>query len=529
MTPSSRPLGLGRIRALTTVVGALVLLVGLALAAGVLDSGGEARGDPQLGREAAATPTNLIAKLANNSPLLAADPTDSRFVVMANRVDSPDFGCSLQLSGDGGRSWVTADPVRRLPPGAQKCYAPEVAFDRDGVLYYLFLGLQGKGNTPMGAFLATSTDRGRSFSPPRKLLDGTVFQVRMALDRTVGSKGRLHLVWIQAGALRLGGFATPLNPIMTASSDDGGKSFSKPVQVNDPNRRRVVAPALALGRDGAVHVLYYDLGDDARDYEGRAGPTWKGKWSLVMASSTDGGRRFDRSTVVDDDVVPPERVMLIFTMAPPALVADGSGGVYAAWHDGRNGDWDVFMRRSRDSGRRWTAVQRLNDDPVRDGRHQYLPRLSLSSDGRVDAIWYDRRNNRENRGNDVYYAYSTNRGATFSRNLKLTSLDSDSEIGQVYDIPSALGPPLKKEFGSRIALLSQGSKTLAAWTDTRNTGRAAPSQDIFSRQVVFPSSGGAAWTRFVGAALALLALAGLALGHRGMLRRVAGRTRAASR
>ena len=505
--------------ALTTAVGVLVLLAGLALAAGVLDSGGGLLRRPELRLEVPATPTNLIARLASNSPMLMADPTDSRFVVLANRTDSPNFGCALQVSGDGGHSWESADPVPRLPAGAQECYAPEVAFDRTGVLYYLFVGLQGKGNTPIGAFLEISVDRGRSFSAPRKLLAGTVFQVRMAIDPTLGVGGRLHLVWIQGGGLRLGGFATPLNPIMSAYSDDRGRTFSAPVQVNDPNRRRVVAPALAVGRDHEVHVLYYDLGDDSRDYEGLAGPIWKGRWSLVMATSTDGGVRFDRSTVVDAVVVPPERVMLIFTMPPPSLVADGAGRVYAAWDDARNGDWDVFLRRSHDDGRSWGSAQRLNDDPLHDGSNQYLPRLSLSSDGRLDAIWYDRRNNAENRGNDVYYAYSTDHGASFSRNIRLTSLDSDSEIGQVYAIPSALGPPLQHEFGSRIALLSQGSRTLAAWADTRNTGRAPPSQDIFSRQIAFTSSGEGAWTRLLGAAVALLALAGLALRHRGVPRR----------
>ena len=479
-------------------------------------------GRPARKPEVPATPTNLAIRLANNSPLLAADPTDSRFVVLANRIDSPDFGCSLQISGDGGRSWLTADPVRTLPGGVDKCYGPEVAFDRDGLLYYLFVGLQGRGNTPTGAFLTTSRDRGRTFSAPRKVLSGSNFQVRMALDRTRGDKGRLHLIWQHANSLRLGGFAAPGNPILAAHSDDGGRTFSPPVQVSDPERRRAVAPALALGPDGAVHVLYYDLRGDFRDYEGRKGPTWQGKWALVMASSTDGGRRFRRGVVVDADVVPPERVMLIFTMPTPAVSTGPAGRVYVAWHDARNGDWDVFLRRSTDRGATWSTPQRLNDDRRRNGRHQYLPRLSVAPGGRVDAIWYDRRGNVENRGNDVYHAYSTDGGATFSPNLKLTSRDSDSEIGQVYEIPSALGPPLKKEFGSRIALLAERSRTLAAWTDTSSTGRAPPSQDIHATELVFASSGGdRGWLRVAGGALALAGLLALAARYRGLLRRKA--------
>lgn len=80
------------------------------------------------------TAMNQIVKPANNSPSLVADPTDGRFVVLANRLDASDFGCALQVSGDGGHSWIPADPVPNLPPGAEKCYAPEAAFDRTGRL-----------------------------------------------------------------------------------------------------------------------------------------------------------------------------------------------------------------------------------------------------------------------------------------------------------------------------------------------------------------------------------------------------------
>lgn len=135
---------------------------------------------------------------ANNSPLLVEDPTEPRFVVMANRVDAPVFSCGLQVSGDAGRRWRSANPVPALPPGAERCYAPEVAFDREGVLYYLFIGLHGAGNEPMGAFLTTSRDRALTFSVPRRVLGPFNFGVRMAIDRTLGTSGRIHLTWLHA-------------------------------------------------------------------------------------------------------------------------------------------------------------------------------------------------------------------------------------------------------------------------------------------------------------------------------------------
>lgn len=509
--PDGRP-GPSRRRRLRGALGAGLVVALLAVAAGgglmAVDAatGAAPAGEPQPQGEVPVTATNLIDKPANNSPQLAVDPTEEQFVALANRRDGPGFDCALQVSGDGGRSWVSADPVPVLPEGAETCYAPEVVFDSDGTLYYLFVGLAGSGNQPMGVFLTRSTDRGRSFDPPKQVLGADRYQVRLALDRQAGDPGRLHLVWLQAeGEPSLGGLPAPPNPIMATHSDDGGETWSEPVQVSDPDRRRVVAPALAVGAEGAVHVAYYDLEGDERDYRGLEGPVWEGTWTLVATTSRDGGATFGDQTVVDDGLAPPGRVMLIFTMAPPALVADDAGNVYTAWHDARHDDWDVFLGRSRDAGRSWDGPVRVNDTPVGDGSHQHLPQLTVSPGGRVEAIFYDRRGTPDNRGENVSYTYSTDRGESFAGNTTLTAVDFDSRIGPRYAVPSAAG---QFEFGSRIALAAGDDRTLAAWTDTRNTGRGAPAQDVYATTVAWPQPGGA--LRLAGVALGAAGLAGLA-------------------
>lgn len=434
---------------------------------------------PQVLRELPVTAEDERSAFANNSPLLAADPGDSRVVVMASRLDNPDFGCALHVSGDGGRTWLPAPVVEELPKGAEKCYGPEVAFDRQGKLKYLFIGLAGRGNTPTGAFLVTSTNQG--YSPPRRVLGPERYMVRMAIDRTIKPNGRIHLVWLEAGAdSPLGGLPQADNPIMAAHSDDGGATFSEPIRVSDPGRTRVVAPALALGPNHSVHVAYYDLKDDSRDYQGLEGPAWEGNWTLVVSNSTDGGLSFGRGAVVDQDLVPPERVMLIYTMPPPSLVADPAGRLFAAWPDARNGDWDVFLRRSIDGGRSWEKVRRLNDDPVGSGSNQYMPRISSAPDGRLDAIFYDRRDDPRNVRNNVYFSSSNDHGDSFTKNKRVTTDSSDSMVGPRYPIPSAKG---LVEYGARIALLSQEEAALASWTDTRNSSPDTYQQDIFATKI----------------------------------------------
>lgn len=496
------------------VVGLAAIVAGGIVSAGFFSQASATDfGPPQVTAEVPVTAMHQNMGPANNSPKLLADPTEPQFVVIANRLDAPDFSCALQVSGDGGRSWLPANPVPELPEGAEKCYAPEVAFDRDGTLYYLFVGLAGRGNEPMGVFLTTSADRARTFSRPHQILGPLNFATRMAIDPTIGAKGRMHLVWIQATSdPPLGAFGPPPNPIMAAYSDDGGQTFSEAVQISDPDRTFVVAPTLALGRDHAVHVAYYDLEDDAVDYHGLEGPTWPDTWSIVATSSFDGGRSFGQGVVVDDAIKPHERVMLIFTMPPPSLVADGKGGVCAAWTDARFGDADALLRCSTDEGRGWGDLRRLNDDPQANGAAQYMPSVAVSPDGaRLDAIFYDRRDDPDNIRTHVYYTYSTDRAEGFAPNLRLTSDFSNPQIGQRYVNPSAEG---MVEFGSRIGLLARRSSAVAAWTDTRNS-RPGTGQDVFATIVDFPASeaqGGAPLWGIVlltGGAI-LLALAALA-------------------
>jgi hypothetical protein len=423
------------------------------------------------------TPVDVQTALGHNSPELAVDPTDARFVVMADRIDAPSYSCDLQVSGDGGRTWVAADPVPRLPGGAQRCYAPSVAFDRTGRLFYLFVGLHTLANSPMGAFLTSSTDQGAHFSTPRQVVGGYPFGVTMAIDRSFGGGGRIHLAWIEANADPVGvGFPDPPNPIVSSYSDDGGRTFSAPVAVSDPRRLLVTAPTIVVGRDHAVHVLYYDLGEDQRDYHGLVGPTYTGTWSLVLASSFDAGARFDTTTVVEPRVVPTGRVLLVLTMPPAALAAGPGGRLYVAWHEGRDGGWEVFLRRSADQGRSWGPATRVDNDPLHDGRKQYLPQVTVAPDGRVDVIYYHRIDPADVL-DDVYYTFSLDQGRTFAPARVLNSRPFDSRYGAHYLIPYFA--PGMVEFGGRLGLVSTDSRALAAWTDTRMSfGTLTPREDF---------------------------------------------------
>lgn len=491
-----------RLQALTSV---LLIAAGFALFGAEL-GGGPARAGAIT--QMPVTAMDQIVSPANNSPTVVADPEDPSFVALASRLDAPDFSCALHVSGDGGQRWTPVTPVPNLPPGAEKCYGPEIAFDSRGRLFYLFVGLAGAGNEPMGVYLTRSDDRGRTFSNPQQILGPLKFAVRMAMDPERGRTGRLHLVWIDAGSdPLLGGFGAPPNPIVAAHSDDGGRKFSRPVPVSDPQRERVVAPALDLGPGGEPYVSFFDLKRDALDYHGLEGPVYEGTWSVVATRSANGGRTFGRNVEVDSGVVPHERVMLILTMAPPGL-AVGENGVCTAWTDGRFGDADVLARCSTDDGANWGKPTRLNDDRRGNGKWQFMPRLAASSSGRIDAVFYDRRADPRNLFQHVFYTHSTDDGASFSPNLKVTNDPSFARIGQQYGNPSAEG---KFELGSRMGLLSHTDRALAAWADTRNSKPQSKGQDVFSANVSVGGESGFMTPKSVtGLVLAAIGVAGLA-------------------
>lgn len=472
-----------------TFLGATVSsLVGLALALLPAAPALANDADPDVAHETPVTPMDRDVRPGHNSPQFAVHPDDESFIALANRLDAPGFGCALHLSGDGGESWAPTNPVPEIPEGAHSCYGPEIAFGPDGTLYYLFVGLSGGGNTPMGVFLTTSHDNGRSFGAPRQLLGEFKFGLQMAIDRDAGDRGRLHLAWIEAiSEVSVGSFGPPPNPIMSAHSDDGGNTFSDPVRVSDEDRDRVVAPTLALGPDGEVHIAYYDLLDDARDYQGVEGPVWDGNWEIVLATSEDRGESFDDGSVVDDAIEPHERVMVIFTQPPPALAIGPEGQVCLAWTDARHGRPDILARCRPADGEEFRDAAQVNDTPTGNDHTQELPQLSFAESGRLDAIFYDRRHSSDDDHQHVFFASSTDGGQTFSENVQVTSQASFVEIGQRYLIPSAQG---MFESGDRLGLHSTETHAVAAWADMRNSRPRTTAQDIFTATLVDLPEGG---------------------------------------
>lgn len=417
---------------------------------------------------------------ASNSPTVARNPRRPQNLAVAYRVDRPGFSAGLEWSDDSGRTWHRSTlPLPEDVPscagsiGGQRCpFSPDVAFGPDGTLYVVYVNLEGRGNGPANLWLASSSDGGRSISPPVRVAGRLTFQPRLA----VGTAGTVHITWLQAnevGLLKVVGFP---NPVVTVRSSDGGRTFSPPATVSDPQRERVGAATPVIDSKGELVVLYQDFKDDRRDFENLEGPPWTEPFALVVTRSADGGMTFSPGVELESGIVPTQR-FLVFLPEYPSVAAGPGNTLYVSWSDGRNGDEDVFLRRSADGGRTWSPPARVNDNPMQDGTRQHLPRLAVEADGRVDVLFLDRRRDQRDVMTDAFLASSDNGGRSFD-NVRLSSTSFDSRVG-----PS-IGPPFGVDFGSRLGLVSGGEQpVVAVWTDTRLGTEATGRQDVVAAQV----------------------------------------------
>ena len=465
-------------------VGVVLVLAGAALA---LWSGFVERRAPAQAFDAE-RPVNAGANdpadiSAHNSPTVARNPRDPDNLVVTSRIDSPDFSCAVHTSADGGRRWSrTAVPIPRGQ--GRTCYAPDAAFGPDGTLHVSYVTLEGVANTPRAAWVASSRDGGRTLSAPRRVTGPLAFQVRIAADP--GRAGRLYVTWLQARDVGNLKFTAPGNPIRVARSDDGGASWERPVRVNDPRRGRALAPSPAIGPEGELYVLLLDVGGDRLDYEGAhegaGGPPYPGRFALVLARSQDRGDTWAES-VVDDSVVPIGRFIPFLPPFPSLAVDRGTGRVYAGFHDARLGTADVWVWSLAPGDSAWGKPVRVNDTPRADGTSQYLPGLAVAPDGRLDVVYYDRRDDlRRNLRNGVSLQSSRDGGRSFSERLALASRSFDSRIG----FGSERGLP---DLGSRLGLVSGEREALAVWSDTRAGTDASNKQDLV-RAAVAPERAG---------------------------------------
>jgi hypothetical protein len=300
-------------------------------------------------------------------------------------------------------------------------FDPSLDVDKNGNFYFAYGVAPLSGSYPNAIVVATSKD-GVNWQPTKpvtfnknKAFDDKYY---MAVDRSNSAfANRLYVAWD-----RNQGF----NQILyVAYSSNGGSTWNAPVKVNDGKSsfERVIDAYPAV--DEATGVVYVSWHDYAKgkifvDKSTNGGVSWG---SDVAAATTHTGFGMDIGCVGGRAQGPAHH-----------LKVGPSGTLYLVYADNVTGrGFDILLTNSTDGGAHWSTPVTLNDDGLATGfsgaAHQFHPTLSVESNGaggdKVTITFYDRRDDPNNCLSHVYATQSTNNGATWSANVRLTSAQSD--------------------------------------------------------------------------------------------------------
>jgi hypothetical protein len=294
----------------------------------------------------------------------AVEPDDAAWgstVVAAYQLGRFETGASSNIgfavSRDAGRTWqrgvLPSLTVESTPPGSQRAASdPSVAYDAvHGVWLIATLTLEASASH---VFVAHSAD-GLHWSAPVTAATGPLLDKEwLSCDNGTSSpfRGRCYALYTD----------DQKNITVSQSSDDGGVTWSQPVQAN----RLLVGTQPVVLADGALVTV-------AGDYHGQLALTG----AIDGFRSTDGGATFTPFTVSSFQAASPGPMRAI---SLPSLEVDAAGTLYTAWADcsfrpGCTAN-DLVLSSSRDEGLTWTAPQRVPTAPVSSTQSSFIPGLA---------------------------------------------------------------------------------------------------------------------------------------------------------
>lgn len=426
--------------------------------------------------------------LAHSEPALAENPRNRNNLIAGSKMFSDPaayrFKIGTYYSLDGGRSWHDSG----LLPGFGS-YATtsdvSIVFSSSGTAYVAVLACSGDpcpgDGTRSGVFVSRSTDGGKTFSAPVAVfLDttGSFFSDKpwIAVDQSKGqTAGSIYVAWNLDPTANSSSCADPDmaprraraasqdagNPtggIVIARSTDGGHTFSPPLTLAKfTNSRSGIGAIPAVGPDGRVSVVFDSIACDS----GQVG-------TIDLATSTDGGATFSAARAIVQDLTPLPfhlRNGTFRNITMPALaVSPVNGSMVVAWADMRNGDADILAQSSKDGGKTWSKITRVNNDRVGNGKDHFQPALAVSPNGTYTCAWFDRRYDPHNRLVDEVIAQSRSDGRTFGRNIRVTRKSWDPAIGA----PEPEGKKSNTFIGDYQALAVDNKAAHPLWNDTQN-------------------------------------------------------------
>jgi hypothetical protein len=314
------------------------------------------------------TPVRVVSHETENgaTPMFLSTPRGDQVVAWVSAPGGgPDGSLNISVTPVG-----TTEPLPRVtvrdPLGAIEAHGeapPQLAADSSGtisVLYAVGKEVPGKRFPVSALRFIRSTDRGRTWSRPVTVNDGTEFGSHNFHALTAAPDGTLLATWLDGREGHSG--------VWVSRSRDGGRTW-------EPNRPIYSEPtcpccrtSVAVAAGGTIYVAWRAiLSGDVRD--------------VVVTKSVDGGLTWAPPVRPrSDDWVYPG-----CPHAGPTLKVDAKGAVHVAWWTGKEGEAGVYYARSEDQGTTFAAQPIAVGDRARPAHVQ----LALAPAGGVYVAWDD--------------------------------------------------------------------------------------------------------------------------------------------
>ncbi len=317
--------------------------------------------DTRLTNDAAGSYTSL-----NNKWCVAANGS----VVHAVWQDHRDGNGEIyyKRSADGGATWG-ADT--RLTNNTSSSLSPCVAVSGAQVNVVWYDNRDGN----FEIYFKRSTDGGVTWGTDTRLTNNSSDSYGQSAS---ASGTRIYIVWTD--------YRDGNEEIYHKYSTDGGTTWSADMRLTN-NTSSSGYPSVAVS-GLLVNVVWQDNRD--------------GNNEIYYKRSTDGGVNWDTDTRLTNNT---------YTSEIPSVALSGSQ-INVVWGDGRDGNMEIYYKRSTDGGLTWEADTRLTNN-TNSSRE-----ASVAASGSVVNItWRDDRDGNQ----EIYYKRSTDGGVNWDADTRLTS------------------------------------------------------------------------------------------------------------
>ncbi len=390
---------------------------------------------------------------------------DDIVVVYNDSLGFPDSFSGMSVSTDAGANFTRLDPDPFGSVFTADMGSPAVAYDDSTSSWYAVVLTSDCGAQGIGVMTATDPETPGNWiaASPACVHSGTADDRPILwVDNNSSSAyyGRVYVAFND--------FAAGVDGDLKIAYLDAGTWTEVTVDTDFVRNVHLIG---SPGPDGSVHLFGMDEGGGAG--AARANITYR---------STDGGVSWSEVLATTNIIAAGVGLCAAsdyFYMIPPVWrhMGWGQGAVSAGPTDaaadnilhyvwtgqGGQGDLaDIYYMRSTDNGATWSGPEALNtDQQARNGPMQWLPSISVTSQGYVLASWLDRRNTTDGLNYEVYGRLSLDDGVTFQPEERI----SDVLIPQPSQVDNEI-PACFAGDSNFHGVISNDS--LVTWTDGRN-------------------------------------------------------------